>query len=57
MNKKEAGCLVQSFAFVGIFGLDLFTWAGPFGWAMLMPLFFTWACSPFITHLDLQNGH
>ena len=47
MNKKEAGCLVQSSAFAGIFGLDLFT--DPFAGLCLCP-FFTWACSPFITH-------
>jgi len=32
------------------FGLGLYTWA------MLIPLF-TWACSPSIICLDLQNGH
>ena len=39
MNKKEAGCLVHSSAFARIFGMGLFTWAGPFGWAVLIPLF------------------
>ena len=39
MNKKEAGCLVHSSAFARIFGMGLFTWARPFGWAVLIPLF------------------
>ena len=49
MNKKRASVLCL------LWTRPIYT-SKPFGWVVLMP-FFTWACSPFITYLVLQNGH